>query len=61
MRNIAIDYKGFYITIEIRTETVYAFWCNDQFEDSRRFSGYSIEEIKNIIFEDIEEKRLQNA
>ena len=53
MRNLAIDYKGFYITLEIRTETIYAFWCNDEFEDSRRFSGYSIEEIKDFIFDDI--------
>lgn len=58
MRNIAIDYKGFYITLEIRADLVYAHWCNDKFDVSHTFLCYSIEEIKEFIYDDIKEKWL---
>ena len=51
-----MDYKGFYVTLEIRSETVYAFWCNDKDEQSKRFSGYSLSEIKDIIRQDIDNR-----
>lgn len=54
--NQATQYKGFWVTIEVRNETIYAFWCNDKEEQSKRFSGYSLEEIKDIIREDIDSR-----
>lgn len=54
--NHATQYKGFWITIEVRNETIYAFWCNDKEEQSKRFSGYSLEEIKDIIRDDIDSR-----
>ena len=56
-----MDYKGFYVTIEVRSETIYAYWCNDVLEDSRRFSGYSISEIKEIIRQDIDYKLIYHT
>ena len=54
--NQATQYKGFWVTIEVRNETIYAFWCNDKEEQSKRFSGYSLEEIKDIIRDDIDSR-----
>jgi hypothetical protein len=61
MRNLAIDYKGFYITLEIRADLVHAFWCNDKFDVSRTFLCYSIEEIKDFIFDDINARETHHA
>jgi len=55
-RNENMDYRGFCITLETRSYFVYAFWCNDKHEASRKFSGYSMSEIKAIIRQDIDDK-----
>lgn len=53
-RNLTMDYRGFYVTLEVRSETIYAFWCNDKEEQSKRFSGYSLNDIKDIICQNID-------
>jgi hypothetical protein len=43
-------YKDFYITIEVGHETIRAFWfLNDECENIRRFSGYSVDEVFEVI------------
>ena len=53
MRNFNMDFRGFYVTIEVRANTIYAFWCNYDYEQSRVFSGYSVNDVKQIVREDI--------
>lgn len=53
MRNFNLDFRGFYVTVEVRANTIYAFWCNHDYEQSRVFSGYSVNEVKQIVREDI--------
>ena len=61
MRNIAINHKGFYITLEVRADLVHAYWCNDKFDVSRTFLCYSIEGIKDFIFDDIDAREANHA
>lgn len=57
-KNITKNYKGFIIDIHINSETIYAYWTDGDIENSRRFSGYSINEIIDIIKDEITEKEL---
>jgi hypothetical protein len=52
------EYKDFIIDINIGHETVYAYWTNGDIENSRRFSGYEIDEIIDIVEYEIETKEL---
>jgi hypothetical protein len=48
----------FIIDIHINSETIYAYWTNGDAENSRRFSGYSINEIIEIIKDEINTQEL---
>lgn len=53
IKNITRKYKDFIIDINVNSETIYAYWTNGDIENSRRFSGYSINQILEIIKDEI--------
>ena len=53
LKNITKKYRGFIIDIHINSETVYAYWTDGDIENNRRFSGYSINEILDIVKDEI--------
>jgi hypothetical protein len=53
LKHIKKEYKGFLIDIHVGSETIYAYWVNGELENSRRFSGYSINEILETIHYEI--------
>ena len=53
LKNITKKYKGFIIDIHINSETIYVYWTDGGIENSRRFSGYSINEILDIVKDEI--------
>lgn len=58
IKNISLKYKDFIIDMHVNSETIYAYWTDGDIENSRRFSGYSINEIIEIIKDEITEKEL---
>ena len=58
IKNITRKYKDFIIDIHVNSETIYAYWTDGDIENSRRFSGYSINEIIEIIKDEIFYKEL---
>ena len=58
LKNITRKYKDFIIDIHVNSETIYAYWTNGDIENSRRFSGYSINDIIEIIKDEIFYKEL---
>ena len=57
-KHISKKYGDFIIDINVNNETIYAYWTNGDAENSRRFSGYSINEIVNIIKDEINTQEL---
>jgi hypothetical protein len=57
-KHIRKEFKGFLIDIHIGSETISAYWVNGELENSRRFSGYSVNEIMEIIKYEIETMEL---
>jgi hypothetical protein len=53
LKNITKKYKDFIIDIHVNSETVYAYWTDGDIENNRRFSGYSINEILDIVKDEI--------
>ncbi len=58
LKNITKKYMDFIIDIHVNSETIYAYWTNGDAENSRRFSGYSINEIVEIIKDEINTQEL---
>lgn len=58
LKNITKKYKGFIIDIHIGNETVHAYWTDGDIENNRRFSGYSINEILDIVKNEIDVQEL---
>jgi hypothetical protein len=58
IKNITKKYKDFIIDVNINSETVYAYWTDGDIENNRRFSGYSINEILDIVKYEIDTKEL---
>ena len=58
LKHIRKEFKGFLIDIYIGSETIHAYWTDGDIENSRRFSGYSINHIIEIIKDEITEKEL---
>ena len=58
LKNITRKYKDFIIDIHVNSETIYAYWTDGDIENSRRFSGYSTNEIIEIIKDEIFYKEL---
>ena len=57
-KHISKKYGNFIIDINVNNETIYAYWTNGDIENSRRFSGYSINEIVEIIKHEINTQEL---
>jgi hypothetical protein len=57
-KHISKKYRDFIIDIHVNNETIYAYWTNGDAENSRRFSGYSINEIVEIIKHEINTQEL---
>ena len=53
LKNITKTSKDFIIDIHVNSETVYAYWTDGDIENNRRFSGYSINEILDIVKDEI--------
>jgi hypothetical protein len=53
LKNITKKYKDFIIDIHVNSETVYVYWTDGDIENNRRFSGYSINEILDIVKDEI--------
>jgi hypothetical protein len=58
LKNITKKYKDFIIDIHINSETIYVYWTDGDIENSRRFSGYSINEILDIVEDEINSQEL---
>jgi hypothetical protein len=58
LKNITKKYKDFIIDIHINSETIYVYWTDGDIENSRRFSGYSINEILDIVKDEINSQEL---
>lgn len=58
LKNITKKFGNFIIDIHVNNETIYAYWTNGDIENSRRFSGYSINEIVERIKHEIIEQEL---
>jgi formylmethanofuran dehydrogenase subunit E-like metal-binding protein len=47
MKKVIFDYKGYTVILDCGVETTHAAWVDDNLKrDSKRFSGYSKDEVK---------------
>jgi hypothetical protein len=56
MKRAIFDYKGYTVILDCGIETTHAAWIDDDLNrDTRRFSGYSKDEVKQAVKEIIDQ------